>query len=129
MFRRACFNVLAHNRDDHTRNFAFLMSERGEWRAGPAYDLTFSLGPGGEHAMLVGREGANPTEKDLLELAKSVDLRRPRPVIEEVRLAVGRFSRHADEVGLPGKVRDLVARALGVAPGGRAGGAPAARRS
>ena len=114
MFRRACFNVFAHNRDDHTRNFAFLMTERGEWRPSPAYDLTFSPGPGGEHSMLVGREGANPAEKDLLELAKSVDLKRPRPIIEAVRLAVGRFCRHADEVGLPSKVRDQVARALGV---------------
>ena len=114
MFRRACFNVIAHNRDDHTRNFAFLMSERGDWRPSPAYDLTFSPGPGGEHSMIVGREGANPTEKDLLELATSVDLKRPRPIIEQVRAAVGRFSRHADEVGLPRTVGDRVAKALGV---------------
>lgn len=114
MFRRACFNVFAHNRDDHTRNFAFLMSERGDWRASPAYDLTFSAGPGGEHAMLVGREGANPTGKDLLELAKSVGLKRPRPIVDEVRLAIGHFARHADEVGLPATVRQKVAKALGV---------------
>ena len=114
MFRRACFNVFAHNRDDHARNFAFLMDERGGWRPSPAYDLTFSPGPGGEHSMLVGREGANPTEKDLIELARSIDLKRPSPIIEEVRLAVGRFSRHADEVGLPRKLRDQVARVLGV---------------
>ena len=114
MFRRACFNVFAHNRDDHTRNFAFLMDERGVWRASPAYDLTFSPGPGGEHAMLVGHEGANPSETDLLELASSVDLKRPRPIIEQVRAEVGRFSRHADEAGLPRKVRDRVAKALGV---------------
>jgi serine/threonine-protein kinase HipA len=119
MFRRACFNVFAHNRDDHTRNFAFLMNERGEWRPSPAYDLTFSPGPGGEHSMLVGREGANPTEKDLLELAKSVDLKRPRPVLDEVRLAVGRFARHADEAGLPSKVSDQIAKALGVETGKR----------
>jgi serine/threonine-protein kinase HipA len=49
MFRRACFNVFAHNRDDHTRNFAFLMSDRGQWRPAPAYDITFSTGPAGEH--------------------------------------------------------------------------------
>lgn len=112
MFRRACFNVLAHNRDDHTRNFAFLMSERGEWRASPAYDLTYSDGPGGEHAMLVGREGANPTVDDLLELAKSADVRRPRPIIDQVRQAVARFARHADEAGVPAKVRRRIARAL-----------------
>jgi serine/threonine-protein kinase HipA len=115
MFRRACFNVFAHNRDDHTRNFAFLMDERGEWRVSPAYDLTFSFGPGGEHAMIVGREGANPGEKDLLELARSVSLKRPGPVIDQVRHAIARFPRHADEAGLPAKARNRVARALGIA--------------
>ena len=119
MFRRACFNVFAHNRDDHTRNFAFLMDEQGVWRPSPAYDLTFSAGPGGEHAMLVGREGAKPGEADLLELATSVDLKRARPIIEEVRLAVSRFARHAEAAGLPSKVRGRVAEALGVQTGRR----------
>nr|QQZ51606.1 HipA domain-containing protein [Phenylobacterium glaciei] len=48
-YRRTVFNVLACNRDDHTRQHSFLMSERGDWRLAPAYDLTFSAGPGGEH--------------------------------------------------------------------------------
>ncbi len=115
MFRRACFNVLAHNRDDHTRNFALLMDERGQWRPSPAYDLTLSHGPGGEHAMLVGRAGADPTDADLLELAEEVDLKRPRRILDEVRAAVSRFARHADEAGLPTRTRQEVARALGVA--------------
>jgi serine/threonine-protein kinase HipA len=45
MYRLACFNVLAHNRDDHSKNFAFLMDESGVWKISPAYDLTFSFGP------------------------------------------------------------------------------------
>ena len=60
MFRRACFNVLAHNRDDQSRNFAFLMDEQGAWRPSPAYDLTCSSGPGGEHTMLVAGEARAP---------------------------------------------------------------------
>jgi serine/threonine-protein kinase HipA len=129
MFRRACFNVFAHNRDDHTRNFAFLMSERGAWRASPAYDLTFSTGPGGEHAMLVGREGANPSEQDLLELAASVDLKRPRAIVDEVRQAVARFAHHANDAGLPARARQDVARALGVDPGGHPRPQPPRRRA
>ena len=43
MYRLAVFNVLAHNRDDHAKNFSFLMDEKGEWKFAPAYDLTFSL--------------------------------------------------------------------------------------
>ena len=60
MFRRACFNVFAHNRDDHSRNFAFMMDDKGSWTPSPAYDLTFSDGPGGEHTTLVAKEGRNP---------------------------------------------------------------------
>jgi serine/threonine-protein kinase HipA len=116
MFRRACFNVFAHNRDDHARNFAFSMSETGRWRPSPAYDLTYADGPGGEHTMLVGREGANPGIDDLLELASSADIKRPRPVIDEVLAAVSKFHDHADDAGVPAKLRARIASALGLKP-------------
>ncbi len=32
IFRLAVFNVLAHNRDDHSKNFSFLMNEAGDCR-------------------------------------------------------------------------------------------------
>lgn len=121
MFRRACFNVFAHNRDDHTKNFSFLMDETGSWRVSPAYDLTLSAGPGGEHALLVGTEGRNPTEEHLRSLAREHDIKRAGAIVEAVRAGVGRFGAIADEVGLPKKVRDRVAKILGVpAPGVRA---------
>ena len=60
MFRLAVFNVLAHNRDDHSKNFSFLMNEVGEWQLSPAYDLTFSSGPGGEQSTMVIGEGKTP---------------------------------------------------------------------
>ena len=44
MFALATFNVLSHNRDDHARQFTFLMSRDGKWRLAPAYDLTFATG-------------------------------------------------------------------------------------
>jgi serine/threonine-protein kinase HipA len=74
MFRLAVFNVLSHNRDDHAKNFSFLMDEHGKWRFAPAYDLTFSSGPGGEQSMLVMGEGRNPGIEHLLKLAKTADL-------------------------------------------------------
>ena len=115
MFRRACFNVLAHNRDDHSRNFAFVMDERGTWSPSPAYDLTFSAGPGGEHTTLVAGEGRTPGRAHLAALAEQIDLRRSAGVIDEVRAAIDRFAVHADRAGVPARLRDKVARALGVA--------------
>jgi serine/threonine-protein kinase HipA len=60
-FRRMVFNVLASNRDDHTRQHSFLMSPSGEWRLAPAYDLTYAPGPGGEHYLDIEGEGRRPT--------------------------------------------------------------------
>lgn len=114
MFRRACFNVFAHNRDDHSKNFSFLMSERGEWSVSPAYDLSFSDGPGGEHWMPVSGEGANPGRQHLEALAKAGNVRRFKPVIDQVRAAIDRFASFADQAGLKAKTRDKVAKALGV---------------
>ena len=55
--RRMVFNVLSSNRDDHTRQHAYLMDSSGDWRLAPAYDLTYSPGPGGEHYMDIASEG------------------------------------------------------------------------
>ena len=41
-FRRAVFNIVFRNQDDHTKNHSFLMSSTGEWILSPAYDLTYS---------------------------------------------------------------------------------------
>ncbi|MCJ8322920.1 MAG: type II toxin-antitoxin system HipA family toxin [Rhizobiales bacterium] len=68
MFRLAVFNVLAHNRDDHSKNFSFLMNETGEWKLSPAYDLTFSSGPRGEQSTMVMGEGKNPADEQLTKL-------------------------------------------------------------
>lgn len=112
LFRRACFNVFAHNRDDHSKNFSFLMNARGEWSVSPAYDLSYSDGPGGEHWMMVAGEGARPTRKHLEALAKAGDVKRPGPIIDEVRAAVDRFGVFAEEAGVRAKTRKRVAAAL-----------------
>lgn len=112
MFRRACFNVFAHNRDDHSRNFAFLMDEHGTWTPSPAYDLTFAQGPGGEHTMLIAGEGRSPGVEHLAALAARVGVKHSAKIIDEVRAAIRRFKRFADQAGVPAKLRDKTAQAL-----------------
>jgi serine/threonine-protein kinase HipA len=112
MFRRACFNVLAHNRDDHSRNFAFLMDERGAWAPSPAYDLTFAHGPGGEHTMLVAGEGRFPGVAHLQALAKGAGVKRSADIIDQVREATSDFASFADEARVPATLRSRVATAL-----------------
>lgn len=74
LYRRMCFNVFGHNRDDHSKNFAFLHDEAGGWRLSPAYDLTFSTSIGGEHATTVAGEGRAPGVEDCLRVAAAADL-------------------------------------------------------
>lgn len=75
LYRLMCFNVFAHNRDDHSKNFAFLYDQdKGKWNFAPAYDLTYSNSIGGEHATTVDGNGSNPGKKELLEVAKAIKL-------------------------------------------------------
>jgi serine/threonine-protein kinase HipA len=102
-YRRMAFNVAAHNRDDHVKNFSFLMDEEGEWTLAPAYDLTFAEGPGRQHTMDVAGEAERPGDRDMLRVAEAsgVEPRRARGIIEEVRDAVGRWLQFARDAGVP----------------------------
>ncbi len=86
MFRLMCFNVFAHNRDDHSKNFSFLCEE-GTWRLAPAYDLTYSNSWGGEHATTVAGEGRRPGMKQILQVAKKAGLResQAKAIAEDIR--------------------------------------------
>lgn len=101
-FRRMVFNVLASNRDDHTRQHSYLMDAQGQWRLAPAYDLTYSAGPGGEHYLDVEGEGRNPTRAQVHALGRrhSLSDRLIDAIIDEVRAAVADWPRFAEEAGV-----------------------------
>ena len=92
----ACFNVLAHNRDDHVKNFSFLLNASNEWIFAPAYDLTFSYGPGGEQSMLVMGEGRNPGIAQLEALGKQHGIKNAPGILENVKRAVAAWPRYAE---------------------------------
>jgi serine/threonine-protein kinase HipA len=68
-FERCVFNVVFNNRDDHPKNFSYVMKSDGRWAFSPAYDLTFNDGPGGEHQMDVCGEARAPAREQLMKLA------------------------------------------------------------
>ena len=96
MYTLMCFNVFAHNRDDHSNNFSFLCVD-GTWRMAPAYDLTYSNSMGGEHATTIAGEGRNPSVKDILSVAKKagISMSTARQIAGRVEQTVGqRLSRY-----------------------------------
>ena len=103
-FRRMVFNVLAVNVDDHTKNFSFIMNEKGEWKLSPAYDLIFSADPDSHffrnHELSILGKRNNITRKDLLLFAQRQDIRNAANIIDEVCNVVGRFSEYAEQVGI-----------------------------
>ena len=77
LFRVMCFNVFAHNRDDHSKNFAYLYDEEEErFKLAPAYDLTYSNSLGGEHATTINGNGTHPEMTDLLAVAEQIGIRK-----------------------------------------------------
>ncbi len=88
LFRLMCFNVFAHNRDDHSKNFIWLYdTETKSWQLSPAYDLTYSNSIGGEHATTVDGEGATPQLSHILAVAEKNGIKsaRAKLIAKEVR--------------------------------------------
>ena len=103
-FRRACFNLLAVNQDDHVKNFAFLMDERGRWRLSPAYDLTFVRGRGitRRHQLSFAGKREGFTANDLLAVGERFGLDRGgRAIVQEVGDALARWGDFARAAGVP----------------------------
>ncbi len=114
MFRRMAFNVLAHNRDDHTKQVSLRMDRAGQWTLAFAYDLTFAEGPGGEHSMAVAGEG-RPSRADLLRAAKQVGIKKrlAKAIIEEVaEVVVSRWPRYATEAGVSAEAVEEIRRCM-----------------
>lgn len=111
IFALACFNLFAHNRDDHAKNFSFVL-DGNAWKLSPAYDLTFSNGPGGEHSTTYLGEGRAPTAEHLKTLAKKHGIKEADRVIERVRAAVSSFERRAKALSLPSSLIRAVSQNL-----------------
>lgn len=114
-FRHAVFNVLSHNRDDHSKNFAFLMDSHGQWRVSPAYDLTFSWGPATEHATLIMGEGRHPTQHHLLKLAAVGGIAQSRAceIIDQVQASIQEWPIFAQSVGVSRSQMRRISSVLG----------------
>lgn len=110
--RLAVFNVLAHNRDDHAKNFTFLMNHEGQWQLSPAYDLTFSSGPGGEQSTTVMGEGRSPGIAQLIKLGEAAKIAKPRihEIIGQTQAALSQWPALASQYGVSSANIKLVSR-------------------
>lgn len=112
MYRRMVFNVIARNQDDHTKNISFLMNQEGKWRLSPAYDISWCYNPQGawtsKHQMSVNGKWDNITVQDMLDVAKNVNIKQPKQIIEQVVYAVSLWPKLAKEFGIPKEIIDQI---------------------
>lgn len=103
-YRRTVFNVTAVNRDDHTKNFAFLMSREGQWSLAPAYDVTHAFNPNGRwtqrHQMSINGKFDDIDLADLHRLADAQGVSAFRQTTADVLDAVARWPEFAEEAGV-----------------------------
>lgn len=99
-FERAVFNVAFNNRDDHPKNFAYLMSASGMWTLAPAYDVTFCEGPGGYHQMDVLGEALAIDRKAMIRLAEEAEVSAEKAgrVIDGICDVAAQFSVIAEQI-------------------------------
>lgn len=106
LFRRAVFNVVGRNQDDHTKNFGFLMDKRGEWRLSPAFDMTYSYDPAGKwtrsHQISLNGKRDGFTRDDLLAFGKfcNLDYNTAEEIIEKTVEVFSGFAERAEEIGV-----------------------------
>lgn len=112
MFRRAAFNILAHNRDDHSKNFAFLMNAQGIWSLAPAYDLTFSASSQGFHSTACAKNYVNPGRKELLELASIFSINRADEILRDIKDIIDNWQMFAEAADVSKGSINIIANSL-----------------
>ncbi|MCH2156869.1 MAG: type II toxin-antitoxin system HipA family toxin [Opitutales bacterium] len=111
-FRRMVFNFLAHNRDDHAKNFSFLYDD--SWRISPAYDLVFCDNTLGRNWMLIGGRGHRIDRAHFQDIGRifSISAKRIDEILDSVKAAVGLWPSIADRHGLPDGYAAAIARSM-----------------
>jgi serine/threonine-protein kinase HipA len=114
LFLRMVFNVLAYNRDDHTKQIAFLMDKTGQWRLSPAYDVTYAYNPNGEftsmHQMTVNRKRENITDDDFLAVAQrqGLNMASAKRLIANTKSAIAKWYSFAETAQVDERKTQLI---------------------
>jgi serine/threonine-protein kinase HipA len=117
-FRRAVFNIVARNQDDHVKNIAFLMDKSGRWSLAPTYNVTYSFNPAGlwtaRHQMTLNGRQEQFTLGDFRAAAKAAGMKRGRAevILAEVCRVVGGWPNYAEEARVDEASRHQIQRNL-----------------
>lgn len=117
LFLRMAFNIIARNQDDHVKNIAFLMDQKGAWTLAPAFDMTYSYRPDGDwtnqHQMSMNGKRNDFTLKDFNDCAKMAGLKRGQAakIVRQIHDCVSRWPEYAESAGVDGRTIKRIAKA------------------
>jgi serine/threonine-protein kinase HipA len=104
LYRRMVFNIMARNQDDHTKNISFLMFPNGQWQLSPAYDITYAYNPDNfwlkAHQMSVNGKREAIMLDDLLAIAKSCNIKKPKAIIALCNKVMANWTDYASKAGI-----------------------------
>ena len=102
-YRRMVFSFATLNRDDHVKNFSFLMDRKGHWRLAPAYDVAYAAHSPWtrQHQMSANGKHIGFTRKDLFDVGARFDVPRGgREIVEQVLESLELWTPTALDAGL-----------------------------
>ncbi len=102
LYRRMVFNILIDNTDDHEKNHALLMTERGEYELAPAYDVLPSGQALGYQQMRVGAQGSESSLSNALSEAAQFGLTPDEAMRQQTLVAtvVNGWAAHFKQAGV-----------------------------
>lgn len=102
MVRLMIFNVKSGNKDDHSKNFSFMLTRDNVWKMTPAYDLTPSEGINGEQTAMVNGKGKEITNEDFIKTAEpfGFDVKKVSEIIEQIDNALSGYQKYAKQLGI-----------------------------
>lgn len=113
-FRRAVFNIMVRNQDDHVKNIAFLMNRKGEWRLTPAFDVSYAYNPTGpwtgQHQMSLNGKRDHFHRSDMIEfgLFCGIKANSASNTVNEIKEVVLEWPKYAVQVGVPASMADAI---------------------
>jgi serine/threonine-protein kinase HipA len=112
MFKTMVFNLVFANRDDHSRNFSFLMDCNYNWKYSPSYDLTYAASDVGLewHQLTIDKKPAHRVKSlALKKIALLCDIQNPFEIMAEfIAVKHNRLNILADEFDIPKSLIKLI---------------------
>lgn len=115
LVKRALFNFLLVNQDDHSKNFAFLTDDANNWQLSPCYDIVYSPSAYGEHMTAFAGNGNYPDKNAIEKMALQAGFSNSKPLyvmLDDIYEVSQSFAKRAKSHGVPDELINEIEQAI-----------------